>query len=267
MQFFFTTTHFLSADKAHNIIMNKLCRQVSIESPGAALKDCVFSFVVPVPETPKNGARVKVVCAGACYRPNRSSSISSVSSVSSDLAELKEAILSGSPPAPQISSPAHYGVRDGALFPGFEVAGIIDEFGEDIEDVKNEQNLHIGQRVVLYPFDGVPNGYAEYIVVPNLKYLIPIPDALPLSVSAMLPSGALLAMNAILVAQSLISEHLKTEATDKSCILIVGTGGLALWAVRLAEYIFNRTNHRDHVQITVASLRDEGLLLAKELEK
>lgn len=42
------------------IKMHKLCRQVSIESPGPALKDCVFSFVVPVPDTPLTGARVKV---------------------------------------------------------------------------------------------------------------------------------------------------------------------------------------------------------------
>lgn len=40
--------------------MHKLCRQVSIESPGPAMKDCVFSFVVPVPDTPDLGARVKV---------------------------------------------------------------------------------------------------------------------------------------------------------------------------------------------------------------
>lgn len=40
--------------------MHKLCRQVSIESPGPIVKDCVFSFVVPVPDTPEFGARVKV---------------------------------------------------------------------------------------------------------------------------------------------------------------------------------------------------------------
>lgn len=40
--------------------MHKLCRQVSIESPGPVVKDCVFSFVVPVPDTPCEGARVKV---------------------------------------------------------------------------------------------------------------------------------------------------------------------------------------------------------------
>lgn len=43
------------------IKMHKLCRQVSIESPGPVAKDCVFSFVVPVPDTPEYGARVKVI--------------------------------------------------------------------------------------------------------------------------------------------------------------------------------------------------------------
>ena len=40
--------------------MNKLCRQVSIESPGPTIKDCVFSFEVPVPDVPPKGARIRV---------------------------------------------------------------------------------------------------------------------------------------------------------------------------------------------------------------
>lgn len=39
---------------------SKLCRQVSIESPGPLLKDCVFSFDVPVPDVPPTGARIRV---------------------------------------------------------------------------------------------------------------------------------------------------------------------------------------------------------------
>lgn len=47
-----THTGFLSDSDIDELIkMHKLCRQVSIESPGSALKDCVFSFVVPVRET------------------------------------------------------------------------------------------------------------------------------------------------------------------------------------------------------------------------
>lgn len=243
---------------------NKLCRQVSIESPGPGLKDCVFSFIVPVPDTPETGARVKVVYAGACYRRNRSPSISSISSVSSDLNELISACSASQQPA---ASPVHHGVRDGAIFPGFEVAGVIEELGTAISSETTNQ-YSVGQRVVLYPFEDVPNGYAEYIVIPDLKYLIPVPDDLPLSVAAMLPTGALLAMNAVIAAQNIISQLIKSnDDPDKIYrILIVGTGGLALWAVRLAEHHFKQLKY-SNVRITVASLRDEGYLLAKEFIK
>jgi hypothetical protein len=51
-----------------------------------------------------------------------------------------------------------------------------------------------------------------------------------------------------------------------SCkILIVGTGGLALWAMRIAGYHYQ--SMKDKVSITVASLKDEGFLLAKEYKK
>lgn len=246
--------------------MNKLCRQVSIESPGSALKDCVFSFIVPVPDTPEHGARVKVVCAGACYRRQRSPSISSISSVSSELNELIG--CSGSSPQQHAtSSPAHHGIRDGALFPGFEVAGVIEQLGSAYTPDSETNTFRVGQRVVLYPFDDVPNGYAEYIVVPEMKYLIPIPDELPLSVAAMLPTGALLAMNAVLVAQQIVSQLIDTRNGDVCRILIVGTGGLALWAVRIADHHFSRKDETSPVNITVASLRDEGFLLAKEFNK
>lgn len=236
--------------------MSKLCRQVSIESPGPIIKDCVFSFEVPVPDAPPKGARIRVVCAGACYRiRNRSPSISSVSSTSSHHST-EESVYS--------SSPAHHGVRDGALFPGYEVAGVIDELGSEVSD----SSFKVGQRVVLYPYDGIPHGYAEYIVVPDLSYIVAIPENLPLAVAAMLPSGALLAKNAVVTAQSYATELLRERPQSQSCkILIVGTGGLALWAIRIAEHHFKAPELKDRVHITVASLKDEGFMLAKELQK
>lgn len=207
----------------------------------------------------------QVVCAGACYRRQRSPSISSISSVSSELNELGYGTqqIVGSPHSSS-ASPAHHGYRDGALFPGFEVAGVIEELGSGItSDESND--FYVGQRVVLYPFDDVPNGYAEYIVVPELKYLIPIPDSLPLSVAAMLPTGALLAMNTVFEAQEIISQLLKQREPPLCRILIVGTGGLALWAVRIAAHHFHQLESK--VQITIASLRDEGFLMAKDFEK
>lgn len=233
---------------------NKLCRQVSIESPGKAIKECVFSFEVPIPDVPSGGARIKVVCAGACYRMRRSPSISSISSTSSISGDMTDT-----------SSPAHSGIRDGALFPGYEVAGVVDELGPDLSP---NCGFKVGQRVVLYPYDGIPHGYAEYIVVPDLKYLVPIPDNLSLSVAAMLPTGALLAKNAVFTAQEYVLRLMKERPEKEKCkILIVGTGGLALWAIRIAAHHFSTSECKERVQISVASLRDEGFLLAKEFQK
>ncbi|KAF5300210.1 hypothetical protein FQA39_LY11244 [Lamprigera yunnana] len=228
--------------------MNKLCRQVSIESPGPT-KDCVFSFEVPIPDVPPFGARIKVVCAGACYRiRTRSSSLSSVSSSQS----VEENVYTTS----------HYGIRDGALFPGYEVSGVVDDLGRE---VLNNPDIRVGQRVVLYPYDGVPHGYAEYIVVPELSYLVPIPDNLTMGVAAMLPTGALLAKNAVITAHKYVSQLLQERSVDQDCkILIVGTGGLALWAIRIAEHHFKTPTYKNRVNITVASLKDEGFMLARE---
>jgi len=243
--------------------MNKLCRQVSIESPGPGAKNCVFNFFVPIEDTPAMGARIRIVCAGACYRRrDRANSITSMSSVSSELSDYCPSVNS-------MSSPAHQGIREGSFFPGFEVAGVIESLGSEITEANN-RGLRIGQRVIVYPFDETPAGYAELLVVPDLKYVVPIPDSLPMEVAAMLPTGALLAWNAVFKAQAVVTQILSqraaTEPKRKPKILIVGTGGLALWAVRIASYHFATTG-ADDVDITVASLRDEGFRLATEIKK
>lgn len=261
--------------------MNKLCRQVSIESPNLLNKECVFNNIVQVQDTPPKGARILVVYAGACYRKNRETSCTSVSSMSSELsrelsdisitaATLKQMQASGSfgrlDNLGQSNSPAHCGFRDAALFPGFEVAGVVESLGSDLTA---DCGFTIGQRVIVYPYEGVPNGYTELLIVPELKYLIPVPDELPLSVAAMLPTGALLAMSAVLSAQKIVDSLMKKRGEEKPIkMLIVGTGGLALWAVRIAAQHFYTKESENRIELTVASLRDEGLQLAKdEFEK
>lgn len=271
--------------------MSKLIRQVSIETPAPKIKDCVFNLVVPVPDTPPSGARILVVYAGACYRKNQSTSISSISSQLSDTGDITTSLhmlakqMQGSGNFSSISEEgpdntaaqahqtsvaiqhnpcAHHGVRDGALFPGFEVAGVIESLGSEL---KEDCGFKVGQRVILYPYEGVPCGYSELMVVPDLKYLIPIPDSLPLSVAATLPTGALLAQSAIITAHKIVDDLLKKRPNEKVKILIVGTGGLALWAIRIAAQHFYTPTTKDKIQITVASLRDEGFVMAKKCEK
>ncbi|XP_062706223.1 uncharacterized protein LOC109420670 isoform X1 [Aedes albopictus] len=279
-----------TATRLREAAMSKLIRQVSIETPAPKIKDCVFNLVVPVPDTPPSGARILVVYAGACYRKNQSSSISSISSQLSDTGDITTSLhmlakqmqggnfssISEEGPdntsaqahqtsvAIQHNPAAHHGVRDGALFPGFEVAGVIESLGCEH---KEDCCFKVGQRVVLYPYEGVPCGYSELMVVPDLKYLIPIPDSLPLSVAATLPTGALLAQSAIISAHKIVDDLLKKRPNEKVKILIVGTGGLALWAIRIAAQHFYTPATKDKIQITVASLRDEGFVMAKKCEK
>ncbi|XP_018049845.1 PREDICTED: uncharacterized protein LOC108688202 isoform X1 [Atta colombica] len=239
--------------------MNKLCRQLSIESPSVTGRDCVFSFDVPVPDVPAHGARIRVVCAGACYHPRRSPSLTSLTSVSSGSSLAADISVESDYP---VFIP-HHGVRDAALFPGYEVAGVIESFGTEVPE---DRELAVGDRVILYPYDGIPNGYVEYLVVHDLKYLIKLPDNMSLSVGAMLPAGALLAMNTVFAAHEHVQALLKERGENSVCkILVVGTGGLALWALRIASYHFS--NMRDRVTTTIATLKDDGLLIAQEFQR
>lgn len=81
----------------------------------------------------------------------------------------------------------------------------------------------------------------------------------------MLPSGALLAKSAVATAHRHIMELLKERAADHIVrILIVGTGGLALWALRIAEQCFSKPEYKERVKVTVAALKDESYLLASD---
>lgn len=76
--------------------------------------------------------------------------------------------------------------------------------------------------------------------------------------------GALLARNAVFTAHDCVQQLRASKAPGDRCrILIVGTGGLALWALRIASHHFKHVPYRDQVVISVASLRDDELYLAQ----
>merc|ERR1712071_203443 len=233
--------------------MNRICKQVSIESPASVMgKEYVFSYDVMVPDLPPHGARVKVMCAGACYR-QRSASVSSTSSSCSY----------GSDSGHISSSPSHRGIRDSSFYPGYEVAGVVESVGSEADP---SSSIKVGDHVIVYPFDECPPGYAEFMSVPDIEYLVKIPDNMSLSVAAMLPSGALWALNTVQQAESVVQRITEKKGPNGMChILVVGTGGLALWALRLARYFFSGKHHRVHT--AVACLRDEGFCLAQECGK
>jgi NADPH:quinone reductase-like Zn-dependent oxidoreductase len=56
--------------------------------------------------------------------------------------------------------------------------------------------------------------YAEFIIVPELQYLVKIPDSVSLSVAAMLPTGALLAMNTVFKAHEYVENILREQGDN-----------------------------------------------------
>ncbi|XP_037087525.1 uncharacterized protein LOC119108047 [Pollicipes pollicipes] len=213
--------------------------QVSIESPGPTMKGCVFNFDVPMPEVPPAGARVKRVLPLQAVHVGET------------------APPRWPPSAPTAPAASNKGVRDTSLFPGFEVAGQIESFGENVDP---NCGLKIGDNVIVYPYVGCPDGYAEYVPVEDVKYLVKVPSSVSMPVASMLPSGGLWAMNTVFTARQYVEKQLAERGdSGKVNVLVVGTGGLALWAIRIGRFFFPEWTEGQSVRLTVAVLRDEGL--------
>jgi propanol-preferring alcohol dehydrogenase len=131
------------------------------------------------------------------------------------------------------------------LTPGHEIAGIVDSLGEQVEGFsKNE-------KVLLYPWIGEgmcpacrigeenlcdkprslgiynDGGYAEYVLVPNYKYLVKIGEDMDTDTSAPLLCAGLTAYGAV--------KNASLKPDDN--VVIVGTGGLGLMSIQLVRAV------------------------------
>ncbi|XP_065313827.1 uncharacterized protein LOC135923021 isoform X2 [Gordionus sp. m RMFG-2023] len=194
-----------------------------------------FEKDLPIPEVPPGGARVKVCYAGACY--------------------FQDEHKNNPPPSPVNVK----GIKDTSLFSGFEVSGLIDELSETCS---KEKGFKVGDRVIIYPYPGLTiSGYSEYVAVHDVRYLIKVQDNVPLDVAAMLPAGGLAAESAIIKARPFIENMLLSQ--DKLTIIIVGSGGLALWTLKFAKYMAEKDNiAKDKIRIVIACTNEAGLLTA-----
>ena len=149
--------------------------------------------------------------------------------------------------------------------PGHEVVGNVDEIGDSV------QGVNIGDLVLVYPWIGCgecptcekgdtnlcespkslgvfqDGGYAEYVLVPDAKFLAKI-DNLDPDAAASLACSGLTAFTAVKKALTNSPEN----------ILIVGAGGLGLMGVQIA-------NALTKANIICADLDDEKLESAKKL--
>jgi alcohol dehydrogenase, propanol-preferring len=151
------------------------------------------------------------------------------------------------------------------LTPGHEIAGIVDSLGEQVEGFSKYE------KVLVYPWIGEgmcpackigqenlcdkprslgiysDGGYAEYVLVPNFKYLVKIGDDMDTDISAPLACAGLTAYGAI--------KNANLKPDDN--VVIVGTGGLGLMAIQLAKAVTG-------ARIIAMDIDDKKLEVAKK---
>ncbi|XP_006820579.1 alcohol dehydrogenase-like [Saccoglossus kowalevskii] len=168
---------------------------------------------------------------------------------------------------------------------GHEVCGEIESIGDD---GANPDGLRKGDKVIVYPWIAcgkckacdkgnaeycelkpeeqieigitLDGGYAEYVAVRNLMYLVPVPDAIPMEIAGTLACGMLTAYHTIQVASKEIEDILQSK--DNCGILIIGAGGLGLSAVKLAKYLI--LSKYKNVQVMCSDINKNKLALAMD---
>jgi propanol-preferring alcohol dehydrogenase len=153
------------------------------------------------------------------------------------------------------------------LTPGHEVAGPVDSLGEGAKKffTKNE-------KVLVYPWIGeglcpacrcgkdnlcdkprslgvyTDGGYAEYLLVPNYRYLVKLNENMDIDASATLSCSGLTAYRAIKNANL---------RPDDNVVIVGGTGGLGLMAIQLAKALSG-------ARVIVIGLHNDKLQAAKK---
>ncbi|XP_019640037.1 PREDICTED: uncharacterized protein LOC109481855 isoform X2 [Branchiostoma belcheri] len=179
----------------------------------------------PVPRAPPGGAVVQVAFAGVCHSEIHSAD--------------------GQVPGQELP-----------LILGHEISGTVTEMDPAVRtDVK------VGDRVVVYSMGGcsacsrcaegnpldclnyvrnsngafIDGGFSDYVVCPDAKLLLKVPDSLSMDTACLLPCSGLTAYNAVTKIVPTVSDF--ARHSDNCAVLLVGAGGLGLWAVQIAKQL------------------------------
>ncbi|CAK8696742.1 unnamed protein product [Clavelina lepadiformis] len=213
---------------------------------------------ISIPKPPQNGAVIKTCFSGICH---------------SDLNQWRNYIDQGEFKKHFTDNP-NYVLP---IVPGHEISGVVYSLGE-----ASAENIKVGDRVVVYPWIGcgtcgycvndntplcdrrhhgvgigAPGGYATYVQVPDTKFVVKVPDSVPLNVACMLPCSGLTTFSAVKVAKVAVEKT--TLYKGKASLLVIGSGGLGLWCLQLARSLLPPTT-----KIVAADINEKSLKVASE---
>ena len=168
---------------------------------------------------------------------------------------------------------------------GHEISGTVVGIGKD---VPAECHLKEGDQVLVYPWRGCrkcevcmsessnlcadnkgtttevgqgvnPGGYSTHVPLREWELAVRVPDGIPMDVACMLPCSVLTSYMAIQKAKIALDAAVRTRGMAN--FLVIGTGGLGLWAVILLKSVFCEKN----VKVICADVSEEKLKVAAEM--
>jgi len=251
-----------------------MARRAVINGAGAPLRFEDF----PIPEVPAGYARVRIAYAGVCHTDVHLR-IDEYSLGSGRVHRLRDVIGEE---------------KFKTMVMGHEIAGYVDELGPG--DVSSKSGLKKGDRVAVFPWLGCqkcltcttgesnlcdndpillydvgcspdfPGGYQTHMVV-EVRHIVKVPEKVPLDIASMLTCSGGTSYSAAQKLQEAVTFGAKTNKEGKARIMIVGAGGLGLWAVQLAKVMYPGKVHIIAVDVEQSKLdlaksfgADEGVI-------
>ena len=179
---------------------------------------------------------------------------------------------------------------------GHEIAGHIDELGPD--QSKN-MDFKKGDRVAVFPWLGCqecgtckagetnlcdndpillydygcspdfPGGYQTHMIA-EVRHLVKVPDNVSLDIASMLACSGGTSYSAASKLKEAVEFGAKTNASGKARIMVIGAGGLGLWAIQLVKVLYPGKVHVVAVDVEQSKIdtakqygADEGVIWSR----
>lgn len=251
-----------------------MARRAVINGAGEPLRFEEF----PIPDVKEGFARVRIASAGVCHTDLHLRT-DEYSMGSGRFHRLRDIIGED---------------RFNTVVMGHEIAGYLDELGPG--EAAKKLGLAKGDRVAVFPWLGCqqcltcttgesnlcdedpillydigcspdfPGGYQTHMIV-DIKHLVKVPKNVSLDIASMLACSGGTSYSAAQKLADAVQFGAKTSTSGKARIMIIGAGGLGLWAVQLVKVMYPGKVHVVAVDIEQSKLdlakkygADEGVI-------